>query len=202
MITNDKEDNIQDNTNEFRTQTIDFFQKASVASGKIDVAEKYSTKVLTNISDFEAELSSLTKTMSKEDLYKSLSEDYERPNLEIITLLSKYKLHLDEAIKNYDDEIDRENEMALFSRLFYKLDYFKYDNPNYEDIVNAMRIAVFYKKDTFKIKEIMVLRNTIEELIDNVNITDEKYFDILDKLSEHCNIAGPLSTVNVQPDKI
>ncbi|KJU84946.1 hypothetical protein MBAV_002859 [Candidatus Magnetobacterium bavaricum] len=116
--------------------------------------------------------------------------------------MSKYTAHLDEAIKNYDDEIDRENEMTLFSRLFYELDYFKYDNTNYEDIINAMRVGVFYKKDTYKIKEINVLKDTIKELIENVNMTDDKYYNILNKLSRHFNIAGPLSTVSVQPDNI
>ncbi|MBF0606156.1 MAG: hypothetical protein HQL61_01220 [Magnetococcales bacterium] len=205
MITNDrndKEENINDNINYLRTRVIDVFEKAATVSGKSDVAEKYETQILTNISDFEAELNTPTETMSSIDLYKPLSENYEQPNLKINILLSKYTKHLDEAIRNYDDEIDRENEMALFSRLFYELDYFKYDNQNYKEIVNAMRVGVFYKKDTFKREEIIVLRDTIRELIDNINITDDRYFDILNKLSNYLNIAGPLSTVSVQPDKI
>jgi hypothetical protein len=163
-------------------------------SGEDMIVEKFANTALTAFADLE------TTLMPSEDLYKplfirdSVIDDSE--HLKIITLLSKYKKHIVTAINCFEDEIDRENEMAQFSRFFYEMDYVDCDNENSFDIINSLRIAIISKVEPYNLAELVCLRVTFEDLMENFNITDKKFNVIMDKIEKHFNTIGPLSEIN------
>ncbi|WP_420266250.1 hypothetical protein [Candidatus Magnetominusculus dajiuhuensis] len=197
--TNDKylREGLNEAFSDLRLNVVNATSTMSEITGKHDIIEKHSTPMLRIVDRLQSTIMPTEDTMSADDLYKPLSP-YENssPN-KAINLLHKYSKYLNSAVDNYDDEISRENDMILFSRMFYEFDYIQYDNENFMEIVNAIKNGIYYKNNTFTVEDINALKNTVTDLIKNVNITDDLYHKILDRLEARYNISGPLSEVSL-----
>jgi hypothetical protein len=178
--------------NDLRTKIVASSNTITEKSGEDMITEKFSTELLTKVNDFE------TNLMSLQDLYKPLfkSDTSNIVDIKVFSLLNKYKKHIIAAISNFEDEIDRENEMAQFSRFFYEMDYIKCDSENFFDIINSLRVAIISKVEPYSLDELVCLRVTFDDLMRNFNITDKKFNDIMDKIERHFNTIGPLSKIN------
>jgi hypothetical protein len=185
-------DIIQDSLNDLRTQVIDTTKKVGDVSNNTTIADKYSTRLLEAVSDFGDEV------LSSDALYKPLpgADIVEFSYINIIRILKRYLVNLENAISDINDDVARENELVQFTRMFYELDYVSYDNQNYEDIVNIMKICVMDKTTPYSRDQIISLRVVLTEIIRSTNITEKKYLELIDKLENHFRTAGPLSNID------
>ena len=169
--------------------------------------ERYATGMLNSVNrmadDINAGLNNPVDTLSVESLYKTIGideEDDEQPRvLKIYTLLKEYGQHLADAIANYDEEITRENEMVVFGRLVYELDYIKTASENFREINTALKVALSSQhSQPYKREQIIALTKVIAIMKKDVSMTDKTLDEILDILDEHFILAGPLEDVKLE----
>lgn len=89
--------------------------------------------------------------------------------------------HLSNAIKNYDDEITRENEMSLFAHMFSKLKLFSINNKDLKLVIDIMMFNIKYETTPYTTERITYLLFTIEQFIQTLTVSDEIYIGLEEK---------------------
>ena len=175
---------IIDRTNQISTQ---------IPQAKIREAEQFQTTLLDVVTNYGDKL-------SPESLYESVKPVGEESQiLRTIDILNTYKKHLDNAIKDYQNESSREIEMTLFRNIVFEFDYVSIVDNNFRDVLTGLKTALFsMSTQPFLEKQILSLSEVISRLKNNVaSLPDSEYHGILDKLEDNFNLAGPLAGIDI-----
>lgn len=165
--------------------------------------EGHATGMLDSVNRMADDINAGLETLSVESLYRTLGideRDDKQPSvLKIYTLLNEYGQHLADALANYDEEITRENEMIVFGRLAYELDYIKTISENFREINTALKVALSSQhSQPYKREQVIALTKVIAIMKKDVSITDKTLDEIFDILDKHFNLAGPLADVKLE----
>lgn len=167
-------------------------------------AENLQTTLLQDVYEFEHTITLGKKTrqydkLSTESLYEEISPSSESTSiLQTLKVLNKYRLHLVNAISNYEDEITRENEMSLFFPLVFESDYLSNLSNNLQDVFAMIKVATFSKnKEPYSREQIMALTKIIDFIKGNIIMPDKIKDDIIDILDNQFDLSGPFAGVEI-----
>lgn len=161
-------------------------------------AETFQTEMLETVSRFEARISAESglsqDLLSIEALYRPVAPEAKTTAvLRIYDILHKYGDYLQSALAGYDDEGVREHEMTLFHPMVFEFDYVPVSD-NFRDIVTALKLALNSNSiRPFTRPQIVALKKVVDSLKKTVDVSDAMMDEIIDLLSEHFNLAGPLA---------
>ena len=115
--------------------------------------------------------------------------------VKIIEILNQCLRQLELALKEYEDEIAREDTMLLFAHYLHKVSHLAMlfeVNQNFEDIITAIQAGIKNKKgEPYTCEEIATLRNVVKTLRQGPIISDQTYGRCLDALDEKFKLGLP-----------
>ncbi len=124
--------------------------------------------------------------ITPEKLYKTPQEGhFNVPDiLRVRQVTNELIHHLDEALENLDDEIERETIMTYFSDDIYKLNMFLKINENFKDAICLLETAIIAQNASVYTRDkIIALQKFLEIMRNNIymnNNTLDNCFDILE----------------------
>lgn len=161
-------------------------------------AEAFQTKMLDTLSRFEADIVSKygeeQELLSIEALYRPMTPEAKTTTLlRIFDILHEYGDYLQNALAGYDDEGVREHEMTLFHPMVFEFDYVPVSD-NFRDIITALKLALNSNSQRpFTRPQIVALKKVVDTLKKTLDVSDTMMDEIIDLLSVHFNLAGPLA---------
>lgn len=195
---------INQSIEKMRTTVIDETARISDAAPHLGTTvERYATGMLDSMSRMAEDINAGSETLGVESLYRTLGieekGDEQSSVLNIYTLLNEYGQHLADALANYDEEVTRENEMVIFGRLVYELDYIKTTSENFREINTTLKVVLSSQhSQPYKREQVIALTKVIALMKKDVTMTDKTLDEILDILDKHFNLAGPLADVKLE----
>ncbi len=190
---------VSESISRMRIEIVDATSKIGTAAPDMKTtAETFQTEMLETVSRFEARISEESglsqDLLSIEALYRPVAPEAKTTTvLRIYDILHKYGDYLQNALAGYDDEGVREHEMTLFHPMVFEFDYVPLSG-NFRDIVTALKLALNSNSiRPFTRPQIVALRKVVDSLKKTVDVSDAMMDEIIDLLSEHFNLAGPLA---------
>jgi hypothetical protein len=93
--------------------------------------------------------------------------------------------HLDEALRNSDDEIERETIMTYFAEDIFKLNMFLKINENFKDAICLLETAVIAQNSSvYNREEIWALKKVLDLMRNNIYMNEDKFNECYDILEE------------------
>jgi len=156
--------------------------------------EAFQTEMLDTVSRFEADIGKEQELLSIEALYRPVTPEAKTTTvLRIFDILHEYGNYLQSALAGYDDEGVREHEMTLFHPMVFEFDYVPVSD-NFRDIITALKLGLNSNSQRpFTKPQIVALKKVVDTLKKTVDVSDTMMDEIIDLLSVHFNLAGPLA---------
>ena len=190
---------VSESISRMRIEIVDATSNIGTAAPHLKTtAEAFQTEMLDTVSRFEAGIGGKygreQELLSIEALYRPVAPEAKTTTvLRIYDILHEYGDYLQSALAGYDDEGVREHEMTLFHPMVFEFDYVPISD-NFRDIVTALKLALHSNSQRpFTRPQIVALKKVVDNLKKTVDVSDDMMDEIIDLLSEHFNLAGPLA---------
>jgi hypothetical protein len=178
-----------------RIEIIDATSNIATAAPRLKTtAEDFQTEMLDTVSRFEADIGKEQELLSIEALYRPVTPEAKTTTVvRIFDILHEYGDYLQNALAGYDYEGVREHEMTLFHPMVFEFDYVPVSD-NFRDIITALKLALNSNSQRpFTRPQIVALKKVVDTLKKTLDVSDTIMDEIIDLLSVHFNLAGPLA---------
>jgi|GEM_PF-5368873 len=114
--------------------------------------------------------------------------------ISVVENLNEAIKNLDIAIKNYNDEIEREIRLDLLMSNLFALNSLKGISQNFGDIITAIQVSLKNKNTSpFKESELSTLKKVLEIMKNNFNMSLTIYDQCLSLLEESFDLLIPMN---------
>lgn len=115
--------------------------------------------------------------------------------ISIIEKISSCTSHIDDALMNFEDEIERGIQVDYLANSMQELIYLKEANSNFGDILTAINICLWNKitVEPIKREDLVTLRSVFEIIKNNFTMSASVYDRCFKILNDHFDFAIPMS---------